>query len=276
MAKNGSIPFFVRDSPDMTKVIILSAGQGRRLSPMTAERPKCMLPIQGKPLIEWQLEAIEACGLEHVTVVTGFGTAQVEDLLDARGGAAETGVCFNPFFEAADNLISCWAARGEMTEDFILLNGDTLFEPAVLERLMESPARPVTLATDVKSTYDADDMKVALDGERLLRIGKDLPVERTDGESIGLMMFRGQGAELFRASLEQAVRDPRALKQWYLSIVGQIAESGQVWTQSIAGLNWSEVDYPLDLLRASAMVGQWHAKDAGPTTEEVADLMLSA
>lgn len=260
----------------MTRVIILSAGQGRRLSPMTAERPKCMLPIQGKALIEWQLEALEACGLEHVTVVTGFGTGQVEDLLAQRNGTAAASVCFNPFFEAADNLISCWAARGEMTEDFVLLNGDTLFEPAVLGRLLDSPARPVTLATDVKSAYDADDMKIQLAGERLLRIGKDLPVDRTDAESIGLMLFRGQGVELFRASLEQAVRDPRALKQWYLSIIGQIAESGQVWTQSIAGMDWSEVDYPLDLLRASAMVGQWHRTDAEQTTEGVADLLLSA
>lgn len=261
----------------MTNVIILSAGQGRRLCPMTAERPKCMLPIQGKPLIEWQLEALEACGIEHVTVVTGFGTEQVEDLLVNRKGTATTSVCFNPFFEAADNLISCWAARGEMTEDFILLNGDTLFEPAVLERLMDSPARPVTLATDVKSAYDADDMKVQLADERLLQIGKDLPLDRTDGESIGLMLFRGQGVTLFRASLEQAVRDPRALKQWYLSIIGQIAKSGQVWTQSIAGLDWSEIDYPLDLLRASAMVGRWHLTDAERAAEDVAaDLMLSA
>lgn len=243
---------------------------------MTAERPKCMLPIQGKALIEWQLEALEACGIEHVTVVTGFGAAQIEDLLEKREGTATTSVCFNPFFEAADNLISCWSVRNEMTEDFVLLNGDTLFEPAVLERLIASPVRPVTLATDEKATYDADDMKVALSGERLLRVGKDLPLDRTDAESIGLMLFRGEGAGLFRGSLEQAVRDPRALKQWYLSIIGQIAESGDVWTQSISGLDWSEVDYPLDLLRASAMAGRWNSRNTEQAEEEATDLMLSA
>ena len=74
----------------MAKAIILSAGQGRRLFPMTAETPKCLLPIQGKALIEWQLDALEACGVEQVTVVTGFGAAQVEDLLAKREGTAET------------------------------------------------------------------------------------------------------------------------------------------------------------------------------------------
>lgn len=243
----------------MANAIILSAGQGRRLYPLTAERPKCLLPIQGKALIEWQLDALEACGVEHVTVVTGFGATQVEDLLAKREGTAETITCFNPFFEVADNLISCWVAQEAMDEDFILLNGDTLFEPAVLERVMASPSWPVTLATDEKASYDADDMKVRLSDQRLLRVGKDLPSEQTDGESIGLMMFRGEGVSLFRASLDSAVRDPRALKQWYLSIIGQIASSGEVWTQSIAGLDWSEVDYPLDLLRASAMVGRWQS-----------------
>ena len=106
-----------------------------------------------------------------------------------------------------------------MTEDFVLLNGDTLFEPAVLERLLASPRRPVTLATDHKSNYDVDDMKVGLSGERLLRVGKDLPKEQTDSESIGLMLFRAQGPGLFRQSLERAARNPGALSQWYLSII---------------------------------------------------------
>lgn len=256
----------------MTKAIILSAGQGSRLLPMTAERPKCMLTIQGRPLIEWQLEALESCGVTDITVVTGFGAAQIEEWLGKRRGLARISTCFNPFFELADNLMSCWLVRGAMTEDFVLLNGDTLFEAKVLERLLASPPRPVTLATDQKRSYDADDMKVQLDGTRLLRVGKHLPLDETDGESIGLMVFRGKGPELFRTALEQAARQPAALGQWYLSIVGKIAESGHVWTQPITGLDWSEVDYPLDLLRASAMVGRWYAAQLA---EEAADLLAT-
>ena len=257
------------------KAIILSAGQGRRLLPMTAQTPKCTLRVQGRTLIEWQLDALEMCGIEHITVVGGFGAAHVEALLEQRNGKARTTLCYNPFFEVADNLMTCWIAREEMTEDFVLLNGDTLFEPAVLERLLASPERAVTLATDHKPKYDADDMKVQLSEERLLKVGKDLPREETDGESIGLMLFREQGPELFKESLERAARDPDSLSQWYLSIIGQIAESGHVWTRSIAGLGWVEIDYPLDLLRASAKVAEWRFSGKMQASRERDGLMMA-
>ena len=224
---------------------------------MTAQTPKCALRIQERALIEWQLDVLDACGIDYVTVVAGFAVADIEALLAQRTGNARTRVCYNPFFEVSDNLMSCWMTRDEMTEDFVLLNGDTLFEPAVLQRLLASPRRPVTLAIDHKPSYDADDMKVRLAGERLLKVGKDLPPERTDGESIGLMVFRDQGPEMFKEALERAAREPGALGQWYLSIIDQLAGSGRVWTQSITGLAWSETDYPLDLLRASALVANW-------------------
>lgn len=224
---------------------------------MTADTPKCALPVQGRAVIEWQLDALEAAGVDHVTVVAGFGVDRVESLLGQRSGTASTAICYNPFFEVADNLMSCWIARADMSGDFVLLNGDTLFEPDVLHRLLASPDRPITLATDHKSSYDADDMKVQLSGARLIRVGKDLPPESTDGESIGLMLFRGQGAKLFTEQLDQAARDPAALRRWYLSIIDHLGRGGHVWTQSIAGLDWAEVDYPLDLLHASIKVSRW-------------------
>src|SRR4029453_4450335 len=106
----------------------------------------------------------------------------------------------------ADNLGSCWLARHEMAGDFLLLNGDTLFETAVLQRLLHSPPAPITVPIDRKTAYDADDMKVHLDGPRLLEIGKPLPLALTDGESIGLLSFRGARPQLF---VEPAARPLR-------------------------------------------------------------------
>ena len=236
------------------KAIILSAGQGRRLLPMTASVPKCMVRVHGRPLIEWQLEALEACGIDQVTVVVGFAAEQVDAFVARRRGVATVTTCYNPFYELADNLVSCWVARHEMDEDFIILNGDTLFEPAVLRRLLDSPRQPITLARDEKPHYDTDDMKVHLSGDRLLKVGKDLQDEESDGESIGLMVFRDAGPALFRDALERSVRKPEGLRRWYLSVISEIAQTGDAWTQSIHGLAWAEVDYPLDLIRASKMM----------------------
>jgi choline kinase len=250
----------------MTRAVILSAGQGRRLLPLTATMPKCALPLHGHTLLEWQLDALAACGIAQATVVVGFAADRVEALLAARTAPPAVQTVYNPFFRVSDNLVSCWMAREAMTGDFVLLNGDTVFEPAVLQRLLAAPPRPVRLAVDHKDAYDADDMKVSLDGDgRLRRVGKKLAAEIVGAESIGVMLFRGEGPALFREAIERALRRPEALHDWYLSVIDQMADHGHVWTASIQGLGWAEVDAPADIPRAEAVVKSAAAQPADPT-----------
>ncbi len=235
------------------KAIILSAGQARRLLPLTERVPKCLLPIDDeRTILELQLEALAKCGLEQVILMVGFGADQVEALLAMRRpDGLDVQTRYNPFFDASNNLATCWMARSEMTEDFVLLNGDTLFETRILERLMRAPSAPVTLAIDRKAKYDDDDMKVSLNGDRqLLAVGKTLAVEETDGESIGLMVFRDSGVDAFRGALDRAIRHKAALQRWYLSVIDTMAKSGLVETSCIAGLWWAEVDTLDDLIQA--------------------------
>jgi choline kinase len=237
------------------KAVILSAGQGSRLLPLTAERPKCLLPLGSRSLIEWQIEVLARCGVDEIVVVVGFRAALVEALLAtlARPGLGIR-TLFNPFYNVADNLGSCWLARHEMAGDFLLLNGDTLFEAAVLQRLLDSPPTPITVTIDRKASYDADDMKVHLDGSRLLDIGKTLPPARTNGESIGLLLFRDTGPELFVDAIDRALRVSEGVKSFYLKVIDQLAKSRRVETVSIEGLAWGEVDYPADLQQAERLV----------------------
>ncbi|MGQ7242120.1 phosphocholine cytidylyltransferase family protein [Salinicola sp. V024] len=235
------------------RAIILSAGQGKRLLPHTADRPKCLIEFQGRAVIEHQIDHLIAAGFEHISVVIGYSAAQVEQRLSQRYKDAPAVIepVFNPFFELADNLASCWMARTAMMNgDFLILNGDTLFELPVLERLMASPSGPITLAIDRKNAYDADDMKVILEGERLVRVGKKLDLQVVNGESIGMMVFRGEGSALFHNALERIMRTPEALTRWYLSVIDELAATGQVFTQSIEGLAWAELDFPHDLEQA--------------------------
>lgn len=236
------------------KTIILSAGQGKRLLPLTADIPKCLLPIQGKKLIEWQIDALFSAGIDRVSVVVGYGADQVEQLLTKRYGENCITLINNPMFAETDNLVSCWIAREEMNEDFFLLNGDTLFEVAVVGRVLSKAAHPVTVVTTHKSHYDADDMKVTLEGQRLINIGKDIDPEKTDGESVGMILFRGEGRALFRQGLERAMGDPSSSRKWYLSVIRDLCPTMKVWTCSIEGLRSCEVDYPADLQSAENMV----------------------
>lgn len=250
------------------KAIILCAGQGRRLLPLTTTRPKCLLPVIGEQtVLEHQLEALAECGVDEARVLVGFGAEQVEQRLaqrPVRGISVET--IYNPFYAITDNLVTCWIAREEMNEDFLVLNGDTLFESSVLARLLAAPPAPLTLAIDCKGEYDADDMKVARSqGGRLRAVGKTLDPAIVNGESIGLMRFQASGASGFRQALEAKVRQPSAMKAWYLSVVNDMAASMLVRTVSIAGLWWGEIDSPRDLESVrGALEGRRRSRDGRP------------
>jgi choline kinase len=232
------------------RAIVLSAGQGKRLLPLTADLPKCLLPIgNGQTVLDFQLRALARCGIARVSVVSGFGIERVERFLATHPvEGVDVEVVFNPFFSVSDNLASCWVARGAMQDDFVLLNGDTLFEPGVLKRLLASGPAPITVTIDHKRAYDEDDMKVSLDDDgRLLAIGKNLKPEFVHGESIGMLCFRGAGVRRFREAVERAMRTPEGLRAWYLSVVNALAPEGGVETASIRGLWWREIDSPDDL-----------------------------
>lgn len=253
------------------KAIILSAGQGRRLLPLTENRPKCLIPLAGRSLLEWQLRNLEAAGLDEAVIVTGFGADQVESALrtmQVQGLSVRT--LHNPFYALADNLGSCWAARGEMEGEFLILNGDTLFDVEIAERLIEHvPTAPITVTVDRKGVYDADDMKVQTDGAQLVAIGKTLSPERVDGESIGFLRFTVDGGHAFRVAVDKAMRAPEGLSQWYLSVIDRLAKTpGQVGVMSIEGLPWGEMDFPADVKRNEKMTFAWlRSGDLGRTAE---------
>lgn len=247
------------------KAVILSAGQGSRLLPLTEDRPKCLLPLGdgasgdgGMSVIEWQIQELAKCGVDEVVVVVGFHAELVEKLLAglARPGLAIRTI-YNPFFKLADNLGSCWLARHEMDRDFLVVNGDTVFEAAIPERLLAAATAPITVTIDRKDEYDPDDMKVVVDGSRLLDIGKTLALDQVNGESIGMLLFRGEGPRAFAEAVDRSMRTPEGLKWWYLRVIALLAREGNVGTVSIEGLDWGEIDYPVDLQQVRKMVAGW-------------------
>ncbi len=242
------------------KVVILAAGQGKRLLPLTEDIPKCLLDIGGRRLLERQIDAFVACGVDEIVVITGYGAAQVNEVLEqmrAHLPGVELKTTFNPFFGVADNLASCWMARHDMDRDFILVNGDNLFQSDMVEQLLKAKNAPITAAIAHKQQYDNDDMKVMLDGERLTEIGKTLPVDTVDAESIGMLLFRNDGPAHYRAALEEAMIEPTGLRQWYLSVINALAKQITVMTQPVDGIEWCEVDFPADLQQARQLVAGW-------------------
>ena len=115
----------------------------------------------------------------------------------------------------------------------------------------------MTLVIDRKGDYDDDDMKVVERDGKLLRVGKKLPGEPVNAESIGMMAFRGAGPKLVSDKLDLMMRDETSLKRWYLSAVDEMAQAGNVGVCSIEGLDWCEIDDATDLAHAATVVANW-------------------
>ena len=234
------------------RAILLSAGQGRRLLPITRELPKCLVPVEGeRPILEVQLRTLAVQGVDEAVVMAGYGIDRVERFVAAHPIAGLSArVRYNPFFDQADNLITAWLASPDLEGDCILLNGDTLFEGEVAARLLAASPAAGTIVVNRKPAYDDDDMKVTLDGSLLRAIAKDLAGDETHGEAIGMTLVRGLGAAVLRDALEHLVRRYGTQRAYYTTALGELARRQQVRACSMEGLWWAEVDSHEDLENA--------------------------
>lgn len=247
--------------------ILLSAGQGSRMLPLTAERPKCLIDFSGRSLLAWQIEMLARGGVRRIDVVTGFMTDMVDAELAAIHDPRVTITTrFNPFYKVADNLGSCWIARDAMDGDFLILNGDTLVSEEIMAKVQAGSDWPIAVTVDIKPAYDSDDMKVnrTPDG-RLNRIGKTLTAVESNAESIGFLAFRGEGAALFREAVRAAMRTPEGVQHWYLKVIDSLAPTGKVGTVAIDGLDWAEVDFLNDIEIALILTDRWTCDQAAPS-----------
>ena len=243
------------------KAIILSAGQGSRLGHLVNDKPKCLIEFNGRSLLDRQLDTLEACGVHEAVVVTGFHDELVDETIARRSGEPSVRTVYNPFYKVADNTGSLFMARGELSGDCLVWNGDTLVSRALMERVVGNQQPGICVTIDRKESYDEDDMKVLEEGGRLKAIGKRLPLDRVNAESIGLLAFRSGGAEQFREAIERAIRTPEGTTIWYLRVIHQVAQSADVWTLNIAGEEWGEVDFPADVEAALTLTGSWDAME---------------
>jgi len=241
------------------RAIVLSAGQGSRLLPLTHDRPKCLLPVGSRTVLQWQLEALSQCrGIDEIVVVTGFKAEMVDEALAQMGACAQrVRTLFNPFYKVADNLASCWMARAFMDGEFLIVNGDSLFEMAVLPRIVDGAAAPINLTVNRKSEYDSDDMKVSLEGSLVRAVGKTLMPAETHAESIGLVLFRDEGPALFRQVVERSMCEEWGVGAWYLQVIDRLAREGHVGATDIGKLEWGEIDFPSDLEAVSRLASGW-------------------
>ena len=228
------------------KAIILAAGLGSRLGKKSKGRPKALIRVGGKTLVEHQLEALSSEGIGPVVVVVGHGADQVREAL---GEAVE--YVENPRPSETNSLYSLWLAREWLEGDVLLLNSDLLFHPQALKKLLASQGN--ALAYDSMSVTGAEGTKVGLQRGRVTDLGKDLPETGARGENLGVIKLDARGSAALRRRTE-AIVSAGDEKSWVTEAVRSILSEVEIEGVNVAGTPWVEIDFPFDLERARRSV----------------------
>ena len=198
------------------KVVILAAGVGSRLMPLTRNTPKSLIDLgNGYSLLELQLRSIGEGGIHDIVLITGYKSSQIEAKIQFYSDFSFR-IIFNPFYRMTNNLATAWLGLKDLSPPLILVNGDDLFKADVIANLAKSTSE-ITMVISRKEDYDDDDMKVVTEGPLVRDVGKDIPPNKANGESIGMILFRGQGLKAYQERLSQMVRDEDNLHLFYLA-----------------------------------------------------------
>jgi len=227
-----------------TKAIILAAGNGSRLRPLTDGRPKCLLEVGGRPIIDHQMEALRRCGVTDVVIVVGYCADRIRQHLGPTARYIE-----NPRFDSTNSLYSLWLARDELRSGAIVLNSDVLALPLLFARLRDAAA-PDAILVERGSGFVAEDMKVALNGDRVVDFGKGLPPERAHAHNVGMVKFSESGAVQLIECLDRLVAEGHE-NDWAPGAYREFASRRPLTAVATDGLPWIEIDYLEDLTRAS-------------------------
>lgn len=233
------------------KAIILNAGKGGRLGALTDDRPKCLVQAGGRPILDFQLDALRQSGVHELVMVVGYRADMIVEHLKRYPEFSVTWID-NPDYTATNTAYSLWLARQEMTGDFLYLNGDVLFHPELIRRLAAAPAAN-PLAVERKPCGD-EEVKVLLSGTRISAIGKEIQPAAAYGEFIGVARFDGALGPLFSATLTEVIERDQLLKNYFETAVDRMLAKARFTALDISDLPCIEIDFPEDLARADAVV----------------------
>lgn len=229
------------------RALILAAGAGTRLRHLTRGRPKCLVPIGGRALLDHQLAALEAAGVVETAVVVGFGA----DLVRSHCGSHVRYV-ENRDWAETNSIYSLHCAREALVGDLLLCNCDILFHAQVAARLCAAPGSAI--AVDSVAPRVAGEMNVRVAAaQRVAAIGKDLDPETTTAVSVQLARFDAAGARSVRQEVERLVAG-RVVDAFPTSAYGPLIGAGALGAVEVSDLPWGEVDSLEDFERAAREV----------------------
>jgi phosphoenolpyruvate phosphomutase len=257
------------------RAVIIAAGSGKSLLPLTEDRPKCMLDIKGRTILERQVDTLRACGIQDIVVVRGYK----KDVVNVPGIRYYD----HDRYDETGELGSLFAAAPELRGPILFLYSDILFEQSVLEKLLRADADcaivvdrawvdqrerllPLSKPLDLVVTAAAPEAGLrALPGaadDRLVAVGQRIAPERATGEFIGLARFSERGTAALRAAYEQGLaaasrpfhEADRLEQAAFTDLLQELVARGETVACVDVYKGWLEVDTFEDYQRAWAAI----------------------
>jgi choline kinase len=232
----------------------------KRLRPLTDTKPKCLLEVGGKTLLERTVRAMQQAGITEFVVVTGYRADQIREFLETglSSSTSYTSPRFtflhNADYEHNNNIFSLWMSMEVVRgKDFLLMDSDILCDPAVVVRIAQEPT--AALAGN-RHELGEEEMKVVVDSEkRSTEISKTCRPEDAMGESIGIEKITSDYSEALARELDQMILQEGLIDIFYERAFERLIPQGRTFKVVDTTHYFSyELDTPEDFQRAQELM----------------------
>jgi choline kinase len=241
------------------EVVLLSAGCSRRLAHLTREVPKSFLRVGGRRIIDRSLDTLEALGLERVTAIVGYRKEVFRREVGERRGKLAIRYVESSDFETTGHGWSFYQARDLLRAErrpILLLHADVVYDPSILERVLDAAAEDVIAVDDRFSRRTGDEVLVCGDAARITRIQKIGEAPRdVIGEVVGVNRWSAAFVADLLGFMDRFFAAHGRNHNWEPVVDAYLTGGGAFPLRAVTtgGLAWVNVNYEADLERAEAV-----------------------
>ena len=231
--------------------VLLAAGMAKRLRPLTDTKPKCLLKVGERTLLERTVDAMRQAGITEFLVVTGYRGEMIRDFLREYSSFI---FLDNTDYEHNNNIYSLWMACQKVRGcDFLLMDSDILCDPAAVVRIAQEPT--AALAVN-RHELGEEEMKVVVDAEnRITEISKTCRPEDAIGESVGIEKITADYSEALARELDQMILQEGLIDIFYERAFERLIPQGHTFKVVDTTHFFSyELDTPEDFQRAQELM----------------------
>ena len=236
--------------------VILAAGMAKRLRPLTDTKPKCLLEVGKRTLLERTVDAMRQAGIQEFLVVTGYRGEMIREFLEgyAKTNAVNFTFLDNVDYEHNNNIYSLWMACQKVRGcDFLLMDSDILCDPAAVVRIAQEQTSALAVN---RHELGEEEMKVVVDAHnRITEISKTCRPEDAMGESVGIEKITADYSEALARELDQMILQEGLIDIFYERAFERLIPQGHTFKVVDTTHYFSyELDTPEDFQRAQELM----------------------